>query len=415
MTAPAGRSYETWVPPAPISASRCREFVREVLASHRTLDAWSDTAQLLVSELVTNSIMHAQTIVGVVVTVYDGGLRVSISDSGPAEITPRPASETSTTGRGLDLVRLLAGELGFVTRPAGKEVWFSLGVVPRMLAGEAYRGPAATSASLTLQSVPWLLFLSWVPHAAAMVRETLLISLSAPAGGGQVPLEDLAAANEAIGYLAVAAAAADLPLEGTTRTDLSMQLSPRLTDSFVQLKRVLRVAFELAVNGSLLVRPAPPEVVALREWLCDEVARQSAGGPPTSWPATDLTTNWLEQMPPAQFDVIQVTTSEEAVVAADDTNRILAVSSSAAALLGWEAERLVGQRITVLVPARLREAHVAGFVHFLLTGKRALTEHPIVLPALRADGSEVSIRLFIDPLGTDAGRTVFLAHFEPVT
>ena len=415
MTAPAGRSYETWVSPAPVSASRCREFVREVLASHRSLDAWSDTAQLLVSELVTNSILHAQTIVGVVVTVYDGGLRVSISDSSPAEVTPRPASETSTTGRGLDLVRLLADELGFVTRPAGKEVWFSLGVVPRKVSDRVHQGPAATSAPLRLEAVPWLLFLSWVPHAAAMVRETLLMSLSSPAGGDQVPMEDLAAANEAIGYLAVAAAAADVPPEGTTRTDLSMQLSPRLTDSFIQLQKVLRVAFKLAVIGSLLVRPAPPEVVALREWLCDEVARQSAGEPPTSWPVTDLTTTWSEQLPPAEFDTDKVTTSQEAVVAADDTNRILAVSSSAAALLGWDAESLVGQRITVIVPSRLREAHVAGFVHFLLTRKRALTEHPIVLPALRADGSEVFICLVIDALGTDTGRTVFLARIGPAT
>ena len=77
------------------------------------------------------------------------------------------------------------------------------------------------------------------------------------------------------------------------------------------------------------------------------------------------------------------------VVAADDTNRIIAVSPSVAELLGYEVDELVGERVTTIIPPRLRELYVAGFTRYLATGKVTLLGRRLQLPARHRDGTEI--------------------------
>ncbi|MEX2658411.1 MAG: PAS domain S-box protein, partial [Acidimicrobiales bacterium] len=114
------------------------------------------------------------------------------------------------------------------------------------------------------------------------------------------------------------------------------------------------------------------------------------------------------------WDPAPVLGSERGVVAADDANRILAISEPLAALLGWEADALVGRRVVTLVPPALREAHVAGFSRHNSTGEAHILGVPLELPVLHADGSEVLCRFLVERDGTGASRPVYLAWIEPV-
>lgn len=85
-----------------------------------------DDATLLVSELVTNVVMHAQTAMEVNVHVGRDQVRVEVQDeSDDLPIARLPANE-STGGRGLQMVERVARAWGIERRRPGKVVWFEL-------------------------------------------------------------------------------------------------------------------------------------------------------------------------------------------------------------------------------------------------------------------------------------------------
>ena len=112
------------------SAGRARAFVGQYCASVGLGGEVRRTAALLVSELVTNAIVHGRSGAAVDASLAANGvLRVAVTDDDPA---PLPAVErqprtTAEGGRGLLIVSLLATRWG-VASPVGggKAVWFEL-------------------------------------------------------------------------------------------------------------------------------------------------------------------------------------------------------------------------------------------------------------------------------------------------
>ena len=105
------------------SAGAARRFLSATLASWGC-DAFDYVATLLVSELVSNALLHAGTELDVVVRRPDGGLRVEVHDRTHRLPTRKHYSITSTTGRGLALVEDLARDWGAEVTAEGKFVWF---------------------------------------------------------------------------------------------------------------------------------------------------------------------------------------------------------------------------------------------------------------------------------------------------
>jgi len=96
-----------------------------------TLERWgcdelADTVKLLVSELVSNAVLHAGTEVEVVMRLLGDRIRVEVADRSPQQIRRREAAETDTSGRGSELVDMLSRAWGLTGRPDGKSVWFEL-------------------------------------------------------------------------------------------------------------------------------------------------------------------------------------------------------------------------------------------------------------------------------------------------
>lgn len=109
----------------PISAARARQLVTDALRRSRC-EALADVAELLVSELVTNAILHARTDVTVRVDVDTARLRVEVRDETLVEPQLRRYREDATTGRGMFLVETLASRWGSQAHQGGKAVWFEL-------------------------------------------------------------------------------------------------------------------------------------------------------------------------------------------------------------------------------------------------------------------------------------------------
>jgi anti-sigma regulatory factor (Ser/Thr protein kinase) len=105
--------------------SAARAFLREHVPE-RQLGAQAPTAQLLVSELVTNAVRYGKgDTLRVVVDLRERRLLVSVTDSNP--VPPRLGErEDEQGGRGMTLVDALASGWGTRESGSGKTVWFTL-------------------------------------------------------------------------------------------------------------------------------------------------------------------------------------------------------------------------------------------------------------------------------------------------
>lgn len=110
----------------PSSVQEARRFVRETL-SLWALESLAQDAQLVVSELVTNAIIHAKSRPELRLSRHEGNLRVEVLDDGMGTPDPRPPNETDEGGRGLYLIGALTAAWGIEEiASGGKTVWAEL-------------------------------------------------------------------------------------------------------------------------------------------------------------------------------------------------------------------------------------------------------------------------------------------------
>jgi hypothetical protein len=112
--------------PVTASTPQARHWVAEQLAD-LPREA-RDSAVLLVSELVTNAVLHAVTPVVVSVHRFYDRVRVDVADRSPMAPAARSYEVDAVTGRGLSLLELLPSAWGVQPIPDGKIVWCELPV-----------------------------------------------------------------------------------------------------------------------------------------------------------------------------------------------------------------------------------------------------------------------------------------------
>lgn len=86
----------------------------------------TDMVLLLVSEVVTNAVLHARTEIRLGIGWNGDAVRVEVADHSPLAATPRPFSEMATTGRGMQMVDQVADTWGLRPVDDGKVIWFEL-------------------------------------------------------------------------------------------------------------------------------------------------------------------------------------------------------------------------------------------------------------------------------------------------
>jgi anti-sigma regulatory factor (Ser/Thr protein kinase) len=87
-----------------------------------------EVAVLLVSELVTNAILHGRAPLELRAQALGSAVRVEVQDQDPARppVLRHDVDLTEVGGRGLQLVDTLADRWGWAERDGGKVVWFEL-------------------------------------------------------------------------------------------------------------------------------------------------------------------------------------------------------------------------------------------------------------------------------------------------
>ncbi|MFB7379190.1 SpoIIE family protein phosphatase [Kitasatospora purpeofusca] len=185
VTARAAATFE----PVGRSASAARAFVRDALLGWG-LPEVVDDAVVLVSELVTNAVVHAGTAAEVCCLREDGTVRIEVTDHHPERGLPTFADVPTTAsdhyadadgegGRGLLMCAALAERWGVEYGSGRKTVWFRL-ALPAHTAGTRYALPATPGGELPRSSGPVHVavvqldddgrVLAWNPDAEALFQ-----------------------------------------------------------------------------------------------------------------------------------------------------------------------------------------------------------------------------------------------------
>jgi anti-sigma regulatory factor (Ser/Thr protein kinase) len=120
---------EASLPIGPAAPATARAALTRWLDGHVPLEVL-ENARLLASELVTNSLGHADlsadSSLRIAVQLNRGALRVEVRDPGSnGSVAPRKPNHVSGGGFGLHLVELLSTRWG-VNRTGGTHVWFEM-------------------------------------------------------------------------------------------------------------------------------------------------------------------------------------------------------------------------------------------------------------------------------------------------
>ncbi|MGW1713129.1 ATP-binding protein [Streptomyces sp. NPDC002156] len=184
--------------PDPTEVGRARRWARSRLAGSGVADdePLAETLILLVSELVTNAVVHtgcpavlrlsfqgapgvsgAQGMQG---AVAGGFVRLEVADLSPCPPAPRHADGDETNGRGLELVDGLADRWGWSPESVGKRIWCELDRCPAPQApyGGGSGSTAAATASATASAT-----------ATVATRASASTSVTASAYGGMAAYE----------------------------------------------------------------------------------------------------------------------------------------------------------------------------------------------------------------------------------
>ena len=409
------------------SAARARSLVRDALAAGDAPDLL-DTAQLAVSEVITNALVHAGTLIELRIRLDPARLRVEVTDGSPRLPFLRDTHPLAGTGRGLRLLDEIADVWGVAARGPGKVVWFELhasvgsGAATDGPARPAHEGDVPATLAVELRNVPLLLHAAWQEHASALLRDYLLVQLDTEPDA----LEWHASASDALNVLHTQLPAPDLGDDpsalmataiepGVSLASATLTLPVGSVRNFQILHDLLDRAVAAADAGLLLVPGTQPEVQEMRTWLCDQVRDQSSGAAePVPWLArTDI---WqpMTTVDYDDWDPHEVSDAVQALMATDEASVVVAVSESAVHFLGYgAATELVGRRVITIIPPRFRQAHIAGTTLHAVNGRQPLLGIRVTVPVLLADGTEASAGLLIEARRRSAGRNVFVAEFFP--
>jgi PAS domain S-box-containing protein len=95
--------------------------------------------------------------------------------------------------------------------------------------------------------------------------------------------------------------------------------------------------------------------------------------------------------------------SGAAILFADRDGVIRLWNQGAETMFGYDASEALGQPLDIIIPERWRERHAAGYRHAMATGSTRYARSVLAVPAMRKDGSRLSIEFTIALVRDDTG------------
>jgi PAS domain S-box-containing protein len=100
----------------------------------------------------------------------------------------------------------------------------------------------------------------------------------------------------------------------------------------------------------------------------------------------------------------------DAIVYADAEGAIRLWNRGATRIFGYSESEALGCSLDIIIPANLRERHWQGYRGTMQTGQSRYGDGQILsVPAVRKDGTRVSVESTIVPFANDAGQMIGIA------
>ena len=268
---------------ADVSAARAT--VRAAMASRDADVAYA--AEVIVSELVANAVLHGEGVASVVIIEIDGGVRLEVSDHDEHAPLVAIASSDSMTGRGLALVSQLASRWGVERVANGKTVWAEIDeggpageTLPQLGAWIDEESADDLHVRVALGEVPTGLLTEAKRHIDNVAREFALAARGGITGASApvaAPLADLIErvvhrfedARREIKRQATEAARA-----GHRHTHLELTLSLDAADAAEEYLNALDEVDAYSRANRLLTLETPPQHRVFRRWYIGEIVKQ---------------------------------------------------------------------------------------------------------------------------------------------
>lgn len=105
-----------------------------------------------------------------------------------------------------------------------------------------------------------------------------------------------------------------------------------------------------------------------------------------------------------------LSTASDAIVGADREGVITFWNPGAERIFGYASADAVGQSLDIIIPERLRQRHWEGYRHVMAGGESRYGHGDLLaVPAIRKDGTGISVEFTIVPLRDEAGALTGLA------
>jgi len=105
----------------------------------------------------------------------------------------------------------------------------------------------------------------------------------------------------------------------------------------------------------------------------------------------------------------------DCIITMDAEGRVMEVNQATERTFGYAASEMVGEDLAeLIIPPALREPHRRGLERYVTTGQGRMVGHPVELPAMRADGSELPVEIAITRPQLP-GPPIFTGYLRDVT
>ena len=94
----------------------------------------------------------------------------------------------------------------------------------------------------------------------------------------------------------------------------------------------------------------------------------------------------------------------DAIVFADAEGIIRLWNGAAERMFGFSAAETIGQTLDLIIPEKLRDRHWTGYREVMKTGQTRYATELLAVPALRKDGSRISLEFSVALLRGDDGK-----------
>ena len=109
---------------------------------------------------------------------------------------------------------------------------------------------------------------------------------------------------------------------------------------------------------------------------------------------------------PSELCLRIVTEMSEAVIVSDPAGVIVLWNRGAQTMFGYSAIEARGQSLDLIIPERFRARHWAGYRTVMSTGVTRYGRELLAVPAIRKDGTRISIEFSLALLRDDDGAIV---------